>query len=51
MPYQAPVRDIRFSLEEVAGLSALRTEGLFEETSSELLEQILVEAGDRKSVV
>jgi 3-(methylthio)propanoyl-CoA dehydrogenase len=45
MPYTAPVRDIRFSLEEVAGLAALREEGLFTEASSDLLEQILIEAG------
>ena len=45
MPYNAPVRDIRFSLEEVAGLSALREQGLFEDASSDLLEQILNEAG------
>jgi 3-(methylthio)propanoyl-CoA dehydrogenase len=45
MPYTAPVRDIRFSLEEIAGLSTLREQGLFEDASSELLEQILTEAG------
>jgi 3-(methylthio)propanoyl-CoA dehydrogenase len=45
MTYSAPVRDIRFSLEEVAGLAQLREEGLFEEASSDLLEQILTEAG------
>jgi 3-(methylthio)propanoyl-CoA dehydrogenase len=45
MPYRAPVRDIMFSLEEVAGLAALREQGLFEEASSDLLEQILTEAG------
>jgi 3-(methylthio)propanoyl-CoA dehydrogenase len=45
MPYTAPVRDIRFSLEEVAGLAALRDEGLFTEASSDLIEQILIEAG------
>jgi 3-(methylthio)propanoyl-CoA dehydrogenase len=45
MPYNAPVRDIRFSLEEVAGLSALREQGLFGEATGELIEQILVEAG------
>jgi 3-(methylthio)propanoyl-CoA dehydrogenase len=45
MPYTAPVRDIRFSLEEVAGLSGLREQGLFEDASSDLIEQILTEAG------
>jgi 3-(methylthio)propanoyl-CoA dehydrogenase len=45
MPYTAPVRDIRFSLEEVAGLAQLRAQGLFSEASSELLEQILTQAG------
>jgi 3-(methylthio)propanoyl-CoA dehydrogenase len=45
MPYSAPVRDIRFSLEEVAGLAALREQGLFSDASGELIEQILVEAG------
>jgi 3-(methylthio)propanoyl-CoA dehydrogenase len=45
MTYSAPVRDIRFSLEEVAGLAQLREQGLFTEASSELLEQILTEAG------
>ncbi len=45
MPYNAPVRDIRFSLEEMAGLAALREQGLFEEASSDLLEQILTESG------
>jgi 3-(methylthio)propanoyl-CoA dehydrogenase len=45
MPYQAPVRDIRFSLEEVAGLAALRDEGLFGDASADLIEQILTQAG------
>jgi alkylation response protein AidB-like acyl-CoA dehydrogenase len=45
MPYQAPVRDIRFSLEEIAGLADLRREGLFTDASADLIEQILSEAG------
>lgn len=45
MPYAAPVRDIRFSLEEVAGLAELRANGLFCEASCELIETILTEAG------
>jgi 3-(methylthio)propanoyl-CoA dehydrogenase len=51
MPYNAPVRDIRFSLEEVAGLAALRNEGLFEDASSDLIEQILTQAGKLASDV
>ena len=51
MPYNAPVRDIRFTLEEVAGLAALRDSGLFEDASSELIEQILTEAGKLASDV
>ncbi|GBF59429.1 3-methylmercaptopropionyl-CoA dehydrogenase [Candidatus Phycosocius bacilliformis] len=45
MTYAAPVRDIRFSLEEIAGLADLRKQGLFTEASADLIEQILVEAG------
>ena len=47
MTYAAPVRDIRFSLEEIAGLSALREQGMFLDASADLVEQILVEAGKR----
>jgi 3-(methylthio)propanoyl-CoA dehydrogenase len=51
MSYTAPVRDIRFSLEEVAGLAALREQGLFEEASADLIEQILTESGKLASDV
>ncbi|WP_395630137.1 acyl-CoA dehydrogenase [Aquidulcibacter sp.] len=51
MTYAAPVRDIRFSLEEIAGLSALREQGLFVDASADLVEQILVEAGKLASDV
>ena len=51
MTYAAPVRDIRFSLEEIAGLSALREQGMFVEASADLVEQILVEAGKLASDV
>jgi 3-(methylthio)propanoyl-CoA dehydrogenase len=51
MAYAAPVRDILFSLEEIAGLAALRAQGLFGEAPPELIEQILSEAGKLASDV
>jgi 3-(methylthio)propanoyl-CoA dehydrogenase len=45
MPYQAPIRDIRFSLEHIAGLDDLRQHGLFPDASSDLIDQILAQAG------
>ncbi len=51
MTYAAPVRDIRFSLEEIAGLAELRSQGLFLDASSDVLEQILNEAGKLASDV
>ena len=44
MPYAAPVRDIRFSL-EVAGLDEVQATGAFEALPDDLLDGILSEAG------
>jgi len=44
MIYRAPVRDIRFALEEVAALDALKATGAFPEFSSDLTPAILDEA-------
>ncbi|GIU67843.1 acyl-CoA dehydrogenase [Candidatus Phycosocius spiralis] len=51
MTYAAPIRDIRFSLEEIAGLAEWRRQGLFLDASSDVLEQILYEAGKLASDV
>ncbi|MEO1039307.1 MAG: acyl-CoA dehydrogenase [Pseudomonadota bacterium] len=45
MTYRAPVRDIRFCLEEIAALDGLKATGAFPEFSSDLTGQILEEAG------
>ena len=45
MTYRAPVRDIRFCLEEIAAMDGLKATGAFPEFSSDLTGQILDEAG------
>jgi alkylation response protein AidB-like acyl-CoA dehydrogenase len=44
MSYRAPVRDIRFSLEEIAALDSVKATGAFPEFSSDLTGAILDEA-------
>ncbi|XBQ15012.1 MAG: acyl-CoA dehydrogenase [Oceanicaulis sp.] len=44
MSYRAPVRDIRFSLEEIAALDSVKATGAFDEFSSDLTPAILDEA-------
>ena len=44
MEYRAPVRDIRFALEEIAALDGLKATGAFPELSDDLLTAILDEA-------
>ena len=44
MSYRAPVRDIRFSLEEIASLDSVRATGAFPEFSGDLTGAILEEA-------
>ena len=44
MSYRAPVRDIRFALEEVAALDSVNATGAFPEFSSDLTPAILDEA-------
>ncbi len=50
MPYAAPVRDIRFSL-DVAGLDQVLATGAFEDLPDDLLQGILDEAGKLASGV
>jgi 3-(methylthio)propanoyl-CoA dehydrogenase len=45
MSYRAPVKDIRFALEEIAALDGLKPTGAFPELTGELTGQILEEAG------
>ena len=45
MTYVPPLRDIRFALEEVVGIDALKAEGGFEELTSDTLAAVLDEAG------
>ena len=51
MVYAAPVRDLKFALEDVVAIDALKTTGAFEDLSSELIDQILEEAGKLASEV
>lgn len=44
MSYRAPVRDIRFALEEIAAMDGLKATGAFPELSGELTQQVLDEA-------
>jgi alkylation response protein AidB-like acyl-CoA dehydrogenase len=44
MSYRAPVRDIRFALEEIAALDSVKATGVFPEFSSDLTPAILDEA-------
>ncbi len=44
MTYRAPVRDIRFALEEIAAMDSLKATGAFPEFSSDLTPAILDEA-------
>lgn len=45
MPYRAPVKDITLLLEHVVGFDQVAATELFEESSPELVESILTEAG------
>jgi alkylation response protein AidB-like acyl-CoA dehydrogenase len=45
MPYRAPVRDIRFILDHVAGFPALAATPRFAEATPEMVQAILTEAG------
>jgi len=45
MTYQAPVRDILFTLEHVCGLEALEETGAFTDLSPDLVRAIITEAG------
>ena len=45
MPYRAPVRDVRFILDHVAGFPALTATPRFAEATPEMVEAILTEAG------
>jgi len=45
MPYRAPVRDIRFILDHVAGFPALAATPRFAEATPEMVDAILTEAG------
>jgi acyl-CoA dehydrogenase len=45
MPYRAPVRDIRFILDHVAGFPALAATPRFADATPEMVEAILTEAG------
>ena len=42
--YQAPVRDMLFTMKEVAGLEAICAQPGFEETTPDLVEAVLEEA-------
>ena len=43
--YQAPIKEIRFALEEIAGLGELGRIAAYEAAEPELVGQALVEAG------
>ena len=45
MPYRAPVKDIRFILDHVAGFAEVAATPRFAEATSELADAILTEAG------
>ncbi len=45
MTFQAPVRDIAFTLNHIAGFGRLLDRGLFEDLSEDLVDAILAEAG------
>lgn len=45
MTYAAPVRDIRFALEEIVAIDGLKATGAFDELSQDLLAAALEEAG------
>ncbi|EJW09941.1 Acyl-CoA dehydrogenase [Rhodovulum sp. PH10] len=45
MPYRAPVSDIKFTLDTVAGLSKACADGLFGDLSDDLVAAVLEEAG------
>jgi len=45
MTYSTPVKDIRFSLDHMAGFSALEKTGAFEDLSDDLVDAILEEMG------
>jgi hypothetical protein len=45
MAFAAPIRDIRFTLEEVVAVDALKAEGRFEELTGDVLAAVLEEAG------
>jgi len=45
MSYRAPVKDMAFMLNDVAGLQSLVSSGLYEEATPDLIEAVLEEAG------
>jgi len=51
MTYRAPVRDIRFSLEEIAAVEGLKATGAFPEFSDDVAVAVLEEAGKLASDV
>ena len=46
MTYRPPVRDMAFTLNEVAGLSGLMGQGAFEEISPDLVESVMEEGAE-----
>lgn len=51
MSYAAPIRDIRFALEEVVAIEGLKTTGQFDDLTSDLIAAVLEEAGRYASEV
>ncbi len=49
--YTAPLKDIRFTLDAIAGLPALRETGCFDDLSPDLVDAVLEEAGKLTSEV
>ena len=45
MPYQTPIRDMRYCLDHMAGFDAVRNTGAFEDLSDDLVAAVLEEAG------
>jgi 3-(methylthio)propanoyl-CoA dehydrogenase len=45
MSYAAPARDLRFALEEIAGIDGLKSSGAFADLSPDLIQAILEESG------
>ena len=49
--YQAPLRDMHFVINELAGLDTLTALPGYEDATPDMVDAILEQAGDRKSVV